>query len=204
MSTTPLTRTYSLRKPVRPLIDIDEEDDNQRRDSSGRKRVEVVHCLLDTSADEYDDEHISIEKPSTILWLTFNEICHIRHVLTQTTLIYDKQASQIRKGRLCFQCRKKIDEYFFLPSFLRCINHVVCFICQQIICKKCSHSNFVPPTLNLFIPVRIQTLVKPPPMTIENKKETINKKSNLQTRTVCHDCSQVKLKFSMSLNFIVS
>ena len=50
MSTTPLTRTYSLRKPVRPLIDIDEEEDNQRRDSSGRKRVDVVQCLLDSSS----------------------------------------------------------------------------------------------------------------------------------------------------------
>ena len=47
----PLTRTYSVRKHVRPLIDIDEEDDQQRRDSSGRKRVDVVQCLLDSSSD---------------------------------------------------------------------------------------------------------------------------------------------------------
>lgn len=203
MSTTPLTRTYSLRKPVRPLIDIDEEEDNRRRDSSGRKRVDVVQCLLDSSDDEID-EHIPIEKLSTILWLTFNEICHIRHVITQTSLIYDKQAEQIRNGRMCFRCRKKISGFFFLPSFLRRINHEVCFICQQNVCKKCSSTNFIPPTLNLYIPVRIQTLTKPLPSTIENKKENI-KKSNLQTRIVCHGCSQVNLEFEINfkLDFII-
>jgi hypothetical protein len=188
----PLSRTYSLRKPIRPIIDIDEADDQQRRDPSGRKRVPVVECLFDTSSDEIDDERIIIEKLSNILWLTFHEICHIRYVLNQTNLILDKQYSQLHNGRLCFRCRKKINQFFFLPSFLHFTKHESCFVCQQIICKKCSHYNFVPPSLKLLIPIRIQTLIKPSSITIENKEEKPIK-TNKPTQTICFDCLQVKL-----------
>ncbi|CAF4419893.1 unnamed protein product, partial [Rotaria magnacalcarata] len=58
MSKQSLTRTCSLRKRVRPMTDIYEEDDSQRRDLSGRKRVDVVHCLLDSSSDEVDNDHL--------------------------------------------------------------------------------------------------------------------------------------------------
>jgi hypothetical protein len=184
-----LSRTYSLRKPIRPIIDIDEDDDEERRDSFGRKRVDVVDCLLDSSADEIDDGNVNIEKSRHILWLTLEEIRHIRYVVTQTSLTSDKQYSQIRHGYLCFRCRKKINHFFFLPSFLRFTKHEICFICQQMICKKCSYTNFHPPSSKLSIPIRIQKLIKPAPMTVENK----NEKSNTQTEIVCYDCLQVKL-----------
>ncbi|CAF0891162.1 unnamed protein product [Rotaria sordida] len=186
----PLTRTYSLRKHIRPIIEIDEQDDDQRRDSYGRKRVDVVQCLLDSSSDEIDDYNMNIEKPRNILWLTFNEICHIRYVLVQTSLCMDKQYLQIRNGRICFRCRKDINEFFFLPSFLRFNNHERCFICQQIICKKCSYLNFVPPSLKLLIPIRIRTLIKSSSTTIENNNKKMNKLTP-QSKTLCYDCLQL-------------
>jgi hypothetical protein len=193
-----LTRTHSFRKPIRPLFDIDEEVDDQRRDSTGRKRVDVVECLLDSSSDDADDTNVDIQKTSNILWLTFNEICHIRYVLAQTNLSVlmfndNKQYVKICHGRLCYQCRQKINEFFFLPSFLRITNHEICFICQQTICNKCSFSNFLPPSLKSSYPVRIKTLIKPSLPSIENVKTKINE-PNTQTRTVCYDCLQVKLK----------
>ncbi len=178
-----LSRTYSLRKPIRPIIDVDEDDDEQRRDSSGRKRVDVVNCLLDSSSDEVDDVNVNIERTQRILWLTLEEIRHIRYVLTQTNLTPDK---------MCFRCRKKLNYFFLLPSFLRFNNHEICFICQQMICKKCSYANFHPPSMKLSIPVRIEKLIKPAPMNnIENK----NEKSNTQSKIVCYDCLQVKFQF---------
>ena len=188
-----LNRIGSLRKHVPPIIDVDEEDDNRRRDSSGRKRVDVVECLLDSSSDEIDNESIDVEKPSNILWLTFNEICHIRYVLAQISLSLDKQSLEIRNGRLCFRCRKKINELFLLSLLFRLINREICYICQQIICKNCSYSNFVPPASKLLIPVRIQNLIKMSSTTIENENEKSNK-TNLQTRIICYDCLQVKVK----------
>jgi hypothetical protein len=190
-----LTRTDSLRKHIRPIVDIEEEDDDQRRDSSGRKRVDVVQCLLDSSSDENDDENINIEKANPILWLTFNEICHIRYVLAQTNLSLDKQSSEIRSGSLCFRCRRKMNQFSFLPSFFRSSNHEICFICQQMICKKCSYSNFQLPSGKLSIPIRIQTLIKPSSMTMNHKKEK-NKDSTTKTKPICYDCLQVKFKSS--------
>jgi len=130
------------------------------------------------------------KKARQILWLTFQEICHIRYVLTQTNLSLDKQYSEISHGQICFRCRKKINQFWFLPSFLRFTSHETCFICQQIICKKCSYSNFSPPSSKFLIPIRIQTLIKPSSINIENKKEKA-KTSNTQTKIVCHDCLQI-------------
>ncbi len=192
-----LTRTYSLRKPIRPIVDIDEDDDEQRRDSFGRKRVDVVQCLLDSSSEDNDDENIDVERTKAILWLTFEEIRHIRYVLTQTSLSLDKQCSQIARGYLCFRCRKKLTLFFFLPSFLRFTSHEICFICQQIICKKCSYSNFLPPSSKLSIPIRIATLIKSSSVTMDNKNEQINK-PNTQTKTICYDCLQVKEHLDIS------
>ena len=176
-----LSRTYSLRKHIRPIIEIDDDDDEQRRDSFGRKRVDVVDCLLDSSSDDIDDGNTNIERTQRILWLTLEEIRHIRYVLTQTNLTSDK---------MCFRCRKKLNYFSFLPTFLRFNNHEICFICQQIICKKCSYANFHPPSMKLSIPVRIEKLIKPASMNnIENK----NEKSNAQTKTVCYDCLQVNI-----------
>ena len=183
-----LTRTYSLRKPIRPIIDIEEEDDEQRRDHLGRKRVDVVHCLLDSSSDELDDGNLSMEKNKSILWLTLDEIRHIRFVVTQTSQCLEKLSSTIHWGYFCFRCRKRINYFYFLPSFLRSTNHDCCFICQQIVCKKCLVFNFLPPSSRLLIPVRIQTLIRPSTICTEKKWE----KSNAQTKTICYDCLQVK------------
>jgi hypothetical protein len=186
----------SLRRTVRPIYDVYEEDDEKRRDSSGRKRVDVIQCLLDSSSDEIDDKNDNIEQIYNILWLTFDEICHIRYVITRTNLSLDKQYSQIHHGKICFRCRKKIDEVFFLLSlFRRTNNHEICFICKQIICEKCSYFNFQLPSSKLPIPVRIQTLIKPPSVSIDDKKEKI-KKSNKEAKTICYDCLQVKIKSS--------
>ncbi|CAF5014766.1 unnamed protein product, partial [Rotaria sp. Silwood1] len=114
---------------------IHQQDDDQRRDSSGRKRVDVIECLLDSSSDETDNDNINIEKLHNILWLTFGEICHIRYVLIQTILCVDKQYSEIVSGHICFRCRKTINQLFFLPSFFHFNNYEKCFICQQIICR---------------------------------------------------------------------
>ncbi len=198
MSTT-LTRTYSLRKPVRPIYDIDEEDDNQRRDSSGRKRVDVVECLLESSStDENDDVNVNIEATTRVIWLKFDEICHIRFVLSRTSLCTDNQCSQILRGELCFRCRKRINESIFFLSFLPFNNYEICFICKHLICQQCAYSNFHLPVSKLSIPIRIQTLIKPPSVPIENKTENI-KTSNTQTKTVCYDCLQVKLNLNINL-----
>lgn len=199
----PLNRTYSLRKRIRPMADIEEEDENERRDSSGRKRVEVVDCLLDSSADELDNDIINVEMPTNILWLTFNEICHIRYVLVQTSLTTDKQYSDLRNGRLCFRCRKSLNLFFFLPSFLRFNNYEICFICKQMICKKCSYYSFIPPASKLTIPMRIQSLIKSSSVTLNDKKDKITK-TNAQSRTVCLDCLQVNLTIIKDTNKILN
>ena len=192
-----LTRTYSLRRPVRPIIDRDEADDDQRRDSAGRKRVDVVQCLLDSSSDELDAFDPIDETINPILWLTFNEICHIRYVLAQTTLSLlmlsdEKQFSKISHARLCFRCRRSIKDFFFLFSFFRPSPHSSCFICQQTICKNCVFVDFRPPSTKLSIPVRIQTLLASRSESISTKKGC-STESNALTQTVCFDCAQVLL-----------
>jgi hypothetical protein len=190
-----LNRKHSLRKSVRPIIDYDEEDDNQRRDLSGRKRVDVVQCLLDSSSDELDDVHPIADIHSPMLWLTVNEICHIRRVLAQTytsLLMHndEKQCIKIRQGRLCFRCQKSINDLFFLPSFLRLNRSNTCFTCQQAICKNCIFMNFLLPSSKLSIPVRIQTLIQPASTSIHSNIKT-SSDSNSSTRPICYDCLQV-------------
>ena len=190
-----LTRTYSLRRPVRPIIDRDEADDDQRRDSAGRKRVDVVQCLLDSSSDEIDAADPTDEVNSPILWLTFNEICHIRYVLAQTNLSLlmlsdERQFAKICHGRLCFCCRRSINDFFFLPSFFRLSPRNACFICQQTICKNCAFVSFLPPSAKLSIPVRIETLLAPRSSPIPTDKKCSTAGNSL-TRTVCLDCAQV-------------
>ena len=194
-----LQRTYSLRKSIRPIVDRDEEDDDRRRDATGRKRVDVVECLLDSSSDELDDFYPVIDSTSPILWLNFNEICHIRSVLAQTMLSIlmvhdDKEASKIQHGRLCFRCRKSIHDWsFFLPSFLRFTRTYHCSVCQQSICRACSSTKFVAPARKLAIPIRIQTLLKPSSLPLSTAqstgRETLNDPAG--SRTICLDCLQV-------------
>lgn len=194
------SRKRSFRKSIKPVIDIDEDEDDKRRDLFGRKRVAVIQCLLESSSssDENNDENIINQNFHHSLWLTFAEICHIRSVLAQTTLSTlmfnkDNQYSKILHGDICFRCRKSINSLFFLPSFLTSTNSSICFICQQKFCKKCSSSNFLPPLSRHCFPVRIQFLIKTSTTSGDNQINKENQ-SNQQRKTICYDCSQVKLK----------
>jgi len=190
------SRTRYFRKSIKPLIDIYEIEDDKRRDSFGRKRVDVIECLLESSSsDENDDINIMNQNSHPILWLTFAEICHIRFVLAQTTLstlmfINDKQYSKIVHGHVCFRCRKQINSLFLIPSFLSSTNLFICYICQQRICKKCSLSNFLPPLSKHCFPVRIQNLIKTSSTSMDNQMSKENE-SNQQRKTICYDCLQV-------------
>jgi hypothetical protein len=196
MSKNYFSRTRYFRKSITPVIDIYEIDDDKRRDSFGRKRVDVIECLLESSSDDNDDTNIINQNFHNILWLTFAEICHIRFVLAQTTLstlmfINDKQYSKIIHGHICFRCRKPINSLFLISSFFSSTNSFICYICQQKICKKCSLSNFLPPLSKHCFPVRIQILIKTSITSIDNQMSKENQ-SNQQRKTICYDCSQVR------------
>jgi len=195
MSKNYFSRTHYFRKSIKPVIDIYEIEDDKRRDSFGRKRVDVIKCLLESSSDDNDDTNIINQNFHNILWLTFTEICHIRFVLAQTTLstlmfIEEKQYSKIIHGHLCFRCRKPINSLFSISSFFSSTNSSMCYICQQKICKKCSLSNFLPPLSKHYFPVRIQTLIKTSITPIDNQISKENQ-SNQQGKTICYDCLQV-------------
>lgn len=70
------------------------------------------------------------------LKLTFDELCHIRNVLTKAELDYllfdNHLFNEVQRGKICFACRKT---KFNLFSW----GHK-CRICQQKICKKCLRS----------------------------------------------------------------
>lgn len=189
-----MSKNVSRRKTIKPLIDRDETEDELRRDPFGRKRVDVIQCLLESSSDEE-----STPRPQTshqILWITFAEICHIRTVLAQTTLStllfsQDQQYSKIVNGDICFRCRKAIHSFFSLPSFFSSSsNSFLCYICQQKFCRKCSLSNFLPPLLRHSFPVRLQTLIQMTNNIIQNETNKENQ-PNQQRKTICYDCSQV-------------
>ncbi len=65
--------------------------------------------------------------------LSFDELCHIRKVLTKNDLdylLFDKQLyDEVSRGKICFSCRKTKFNLFTWGS--------KCRICQQRICKKC-------------------------------------------------------------------
>lgn len=191
-------RTRSSRKSIKPVIDIDEIEDDKRRDLFGRKRVDVIECLLESSSDDNDDTNTINQNFHNILWLTFSEICHIRYVLAQTTLstlmfIKDKQYSKIVHGHVCFRCRKPINSLFLIPSFFTSKNSFICYVCQQKICKNCSLSNFLPPLSRHCFSIRIQTLIKTSTTSIDNQISKENQ-SNQQGKTICYDCSQVRFE----------
>lgn len=193
-------QTKSRRKPVKPIIDFNEIEDDARRDLSGRKRVDVIECLLDSSSDDNeDDKKIINQNKNSVLWLTFAEICHIRYVLAQTTFTIlkfnkDKQYSKLINGDLCFRCRTSINSLDFLPSFLYSKNVSTCYVCEQTICTNCSLSNFLPPLSKHFFPVRVQTLMKISSTAFE---KTANQKdeTNPKAKTICYDCLQVGFRF---------
>ncbi|CAF3563264.1 unnamed protein product [Rotaria socialis] len=195
MSNSNTYRLRSFRKPIKPVIDIDEVEDDKRRDPFGRKRVEVIKCLLDSSSDENDDEDIRKQNSNKILWLTFAEICHIRSVLAETThstrmFNTEKQYSKIFQKELCFRCQKPINALFFISSLFYANNSSICYICQQKICKNCSILNFLPPSPKHCFPVRVQTLIKSSSTPIENHSSDTNA-SNAKKQTICYDCSKI-------------
>ena len=69
------------------------------------------------------------------LKLTFDELCHIRNVLTKAELdylLFDNQLfNDVAKGKVCFSCRKTKFNLFNFNWGHKCQ------ICQQKICKKC-------------------------------------------------------------------
>jgi hypothetical protein len=212
MSKNYFSRTRSFRKSIKPVIDIYEDEDDKRRDSFGRKRVDVIQCLLESSSsssDENDDTNIINENSHNILWLTFAEICHIRSVLAQTALSIlifnkDKQYSKIIHGHVCFRCRKLINSLFFIPSFFSSTNSFICYVCQQKFCKNCSLSNFLPPLSKHSFPVRIQTLIKTTTTSIDNEISKENE-LNRKRKSICYDCSQVRFKlFKQSMQQKIS
>ncbi|CAF1002888.1 unnamed protein product [Rotaria sordida] len=203
-------RTNSVRKSIKPTINHDEDEDDKRRDVSGRKRVDVIHCLLESSSsssssDENDNTKVISPNPNKILWLTFAEICHIRSVLTQTTLNTrmlneDKQHSKIFHNDICFSCQKKINSLSFISTIFSSNNSSICYICQQKICRKCSVTNFLPPSSKHHFPVRIQALIKVSSTSIKNEINT-NNKLIPKAKTICYDCSQIFAEYKRSSQY---
>ena len=76
------------------------------------------------------------KKSKECLKLTFDELCHIRNVLTKAELdylLFDNQLFQeVSRGKICFSCRKTKFHLFNWGQ--------KCRICQQKICKKCLRS----------------------------------------------------------------
>lgn len=172
-----MSRKSFSRKTIRPVIDFDDIEDEQRRDSFGRKRVEVIQCLLDSSSDDSTDG-VAYQNSNPILWLTFAEICHIRTVLAQA------QFNDRRDSSKCFRCRESLRPLFFFS--LKTV--FVCYVCEHKFCQKCTRMNFHPPFLKQSFPVRTQTLIK----TTANPTEIDPFPENQRWKTICYDCSQVR------------
>ena len=192
------SQVRSDRKPIKPTIDFDEDEDEQRRDASGRKRVDVIECLLESSSDEEVGTHTELF--NDILWLTFAEICHIRSVVARTHMLSRTASASWKLSRdyLCFRCGKLMNSSFFFSSFLSSASATsLCYICQQRICQTCSVSGFVPPSTNHIFPVRLQALIQSSTGNSTGKSN----QSILQTKTICYDCAQVcRLSSFQSLN----
>jgi len=182
-----MSKKIFTRKSIKPAVDFDDIDDEQRRDTFGRKRVEVIQCLLDSSSDESNDEFTQ-QITSPIVWLTFSEICHIRTVFTSSLL------SNQANGSICFRCRNAIRtlmSFFSKTSFL-------CYICQQKFCKNCTILNFYPPLLKQSFPIRIQTLLRTTSNPIDDNQFD---DENQRWKPICYDCSQVDIRFLSAHKF---
>jgi hypothetical protein len=202
----------SSRRVIRPIIDHDDIDDEQRRDASGRKRVDVVECLLESSSSS-DDDSISYKYSkisSNFLRLTFEEICHIRTILAQTySRLHEQNDMEINwtvffGEQLCFRCRKPLFTSIFLSVFF---SSTVCSICQQRICSTCSIDNFPFPLPTTIMTVYRQRLMQSSLLSaaaasttttsiINIHRTNINNQCHSQMKTICYDCEQVKLDTS--------
>lgn len=186
---------HTLRKHIKPLIDIDEDEDDRRRDSSGRKRVDVIQCLLESSSsDDNETEHTTKQNSNEIVWLTFAEICHIRTVLAQTsdsnrTLNKDTQQSRIFQNERCFRCQKPMN-FLFLPLSLYSNDTSICCVCQEKVCKNCSMTNFLSPSLKHCFPVRTKTILNSSSTPVEYPINPMHE-SIPNSKTICFACSQV-------------
>lgn len=187
-----LTRSQSMRKPIRPKIDFDDREDEQRRDVNGRKRVDVVHCLLDSSSDENEETKIFVENRNSIVWLNFNEISHIRSVLaenklSQIKLIDVRIWKKLRDNRSCFRCYKTIERSFF---FTRSRHTIRCSICKKVFCRNCVDTNSRIPIAGTFIPIRIENLIKSSSAPIDCRTKTDERNQTMEKMT-CFDCFQL-------------
>lgn len=200
MSTARTSQVHFDRKPIKPRIDLDEDEDEdeQRRDASGRKRVDVIECLLESSSDDEYDTHT--ELLNDVLWLTFAEICHIRSVVARTHMLARTVSASWKLSRdyLCCRCGQLMNSSFFFSSFLSSASTTsLCYICQQRICQTCSVFDFVPPSTNHIFPVRLQALIQ----SSTGSSTSQSNQSILQTKTICYDCAQVlRLSSFQSVN----
>lgn len=193
----------SSRRMIRPVYNIDEDEDEQRRDASGRKRVDVIDCLLESSSsdeDEYDFRRTSRlpSKADQIVWLTFTEISHIRSVLSRSSSQRPEEKSSSWKffqDQFCFCCGKQLNSSLFVPIFL---SSSLCFICQQRICQTCSVDNYLPPPSEQLFPFYLPHLLRF--QAIKPSQSTrANNQSNSKGKTLCYVCEQVKVDRSISV-----
>ncbi|RNA43851.1 spire -like protein [Brachionus plicatilis] len=108
--------------------------------SDKKKSTNPVYCK---SGPGYSDfgyvtshhliKKLTSNKQKECVRLTFEELCHIRKVLTKADLDYllfdNKIYYDVSRGRVCFSCRKTRFHLFNWGT--------KCRICQQKICKKC-------------------------------------------------------------------
>lgn len=183
------------RRAIRPVYNRDEDEDEQRRDSSGRKRVDVIDCLLESSSSD-DDEHSFNSKSNQIVWLTFDEISHIRSVLSRTFLSPDERFSSSSMStswkffgeQICFHCGKQLKTSIFIPLIF---SSSTCFICQQRICQTCSIDHYLPPSSTQMLPVYLPHLLQMKTFKHYLPIQT-NNQTNSKGKTICYACAQVK------------
>ncbi|CAF0716819.1 unnamed protein product [Brachionus calyciflorus] len=88
------------------------------------------------SFNKHNTKKLTSSKPTECVRLTFEELCHIRSVLTKADLDYllfdNKIYYDVSRGKVCFSCRKTRFHLFNWGA--------KCRICQQKICKKCLRS----------------------------------------------------------------
>ncbi|CAF0810050.1 unnamed protein product [Didymodactylos carnosus] len=162
--TSNVPKTVSKRKQILPLNDEDESKDEsedeelKRRDVHGRKRVDFVKCLIETSSDD-DLSTNKLNKKWIIMDyipLTFKEICHIQQVLISAVLSscsieFPKQSQKIMHNKLCFAC-KQVNFSFFTLSF-----GIPCSVCKHFICKQCVKITQFPQEDVYDVPIEIFT-----------------------------------------------
>jgi spire-like protein len=108
-------------------------DKSQRVQAAAAAAATVVVVADNRSLNLNRRQTKKLKNSSDCLNLTFDELCHIRNVLTKAELDYllfdDQLFQDVSKGKICFSCRKTKFNLFNWGC--------KCRICQQKICKKC-------------------------------------------------------------------